>query len=409
MGNDIGICGIVTAHGTIRYNVRATLFGEHLGLNIAIPVPAGSSSGKIDAGKHAIADEPMFCEIVIDRIGSVPQVSSIELRRNAAFNSENIARNFQSIGAKLPFAWNGAAAGVSVMTVSQISVRILRRVDTASFWDTNGSAAGRPSLVPILEISSHGHVTVGLLKPSNAYIYRSMQKSIDTEIPSMNEAAEDEKATKSRGRPREFDREAALAQATRLFWAKGYEATSIMDLTKAMGIGSPSLYAAFGSKEALYADAVRHYGENYEPLFWHNFQAASTAREAVESFLLDTAAVLSRGRDGISTGCMMALSSVGSEGSEQLNELLRSARAVGLERLEARIDRAFAEGEIPASVDRHALARYMQTVQGGMSILARDFATYAELKDVAETAMMAWDSLVADENGRAKTSKKRRK
>ena len=72
-----------------------------------------------------------------------------------------------------------------------------------------------------------------------------------------------ETAARGRGRPRAFDREAALAQATRLFWLKGYEATSIADLTEAMGIGSPSLYAAFGSKEALYAEALRHYAEKY--------------------------------------------------------------------------------------------------------------------------------------------------
>ncbi len=99
--------------------------------------------------------------------------------------------------------------------------------------------------------------------------------------------AEDRKAARGRGRPREFDREAALAQATRLFWSRGFEATSISDLTKAMGIGSPSLYAAFGSKEALYAEALRYYRENYETLFWGNFHSAATAREAVQSLLMD--------------------------------------------------------------------------------------------------------------------------
>src|SRR5687767_8324381 len=120
--------------------------------------------------------------------------------------------------------------------------------------------------------------------------------------------------TRTRGRPRAFDREAALAEATRLFWLKGYEATSISDLTQAMGIGSPSLYAAFGSKEALYAEALRHYGDSYKALFWTKFFAAGTAREAVESFLLDSSAALTGSLLDIPRGCMAALSSVGSEG-----------------------------------------------------------------------------------------------
>jgi AcrR family transcriptional regulator len=219
-------------------------------------------------------------------------------------------------------------------------------------------------------------------------MYRPMQKS----PPSAQ--GEPRRAARSRGRPREFDREAALAQATRVFWSKGYEATSISDLTKAMGIGSPSLYAAFGSKEALYAEALQHYGQCYEPLFWSNFHSAATAREAVMSLLLDSAASMSGCRTDIPNGCMVALSSVGSEGHEQLGELLRSARAVGLERIKARLERAVADGEVPATVDLNALARFVQTVQSGMSILARDGASRAELEDVAQVAMMGWDARV---------------
>lgn len=209
---------------------------------------------------------------------------------------------------------------------------------------------------------------------------------------------------RGRGRPRAFDREAALAQATRVFWSKGYEATSISDLTKAMGIGSPSLYAAFGSKEGLYAEALRHYGENYEPLFWGGFHSAATARDAIMSLLLESAAALSGCRADIPNGCMVALSSVGSEGYEQLGELVRSARAVGLERLKARLKRAVADGEVPASVDLHALARFVQTVQNGMSILARDGASRAELEAVARIAMLGWDARTGGERKTATTS-----
>lgn len=206
----------------------------------------------------------------------------------------------------------------------------------------------------------------------------------------------DDSPARSRGRPRAFDREAALAQATRLFWIKGFEATSIGDLTEAMGIGSPSLYAAFGSKEALYAEALRHYREDNEALVWAGFFSAGTAREAVKSLLMDSAAVLTGCVVDIPRGCMVTLSSVGSEGYVELGELVRAARTVTLDRLKLRLNQAISEGEIPVSTDIHALARFIQTVQNGMSILARDGASRSELEAVAELAMLGWDTRTAD-------------
>lgn len=171
------------------------------------------------------------------------------------------------------------------------------------------------------------------------------------------------------------------------------------DLTQAMGIGAPSLYAAFGSKEALYAEALRHYGDTYEGLVWTQFSSAGTAREAVEFFLMDSSAAVTGSLCDIPRGCMVALSSVGSEGHSDLGELVRAARAVTLKRLKARLARAVADGEIPASVDVHALARFVQTVQNGMSILARDGASRAELEAVAQVAMLGWDARTSDRDG----------
>lgn len=167
------------------------------------------------------------------------------------------------------------------------------------------------------------------------------------------------------------------------------------DLTQAMGIGSPSLYAAFGSKEALYAEALRHYGETNEHLVWSAFQSADTARGAVMSLLMDSAAALTGCAD-LPRGCMVTLSSVGSEGYAELGELVRNARAVTLERLEARIAQAVIDGEVAASADHHALARFVQTVQAGMSILARDGASRSELEAMAEVAMSGWDARTRD-------------
>ncbi|MEQ1942578.1 TetR/AcrR family transcriptional regulator [Mesorhizobium sp. VNQ89] len=198
-----------------------------------------------------------------------------------------------------------------------------------------------------------------------------------------------------RGRPRAFDREAALGAATRLFWAKGYEATSIADLTQAMGIGSPSLYAAFGSKEALYAEALDYYRANYQSLFWDKFQRAPTAREAVRTLLVGSAGALSGCSAGTPSGCMIALSSVGSEGHRELGAKVYEARTAGLHALKARLQAAVADGEVPASVDIDALARFVAAVQGGMSIMARDGANQAELESVADVAMTGWDARIA--------------
>lgn len=201
---------------------------------------------------------------------------------------------------------------------------------------------------------------------------------------------ETERVARIRGRPRAFDREAALGAATRLFWKKGYSATSIADLTEAMGIGSPSLYAAFGSKERLYAEALDKYRRENEAAAWGGFFAADTARDAVRSFLMDSAAGFSQAV----AGCMVTLSAVGCEGNEHLGALVLSARNTAFERLAARLRRGVDEGEIPATVDVHALARFVQGVQNGMSVLARDGVARAELENIAEIAMMGWDARV---------------
>lgn len=199
-----------------------------------------------------------------------------------------------------------------------------------------------------------------------------------------------------RGRPRAFDRDGALLAATRLFWRKGYAATSIADLTEAMGIGSPSLYAAFGSKEALYAEAVRHYGALRGPRVWDRFERAPTARQAVEALLMDSAAALTSPSEyGDPPGCMVTLSAVGSEGCSELGTLVRGLRAEALAAIEARVARAVTKGELPGSVDLSGVARFVLAIQAGMSIQARDGATRSELEAAARVAMAGWNGIVA--------------
>jgi len=219
---------------------------------------------------------------------------------------------------------------------------------------------------------------------------RPTEPAVPTEAA---EAGAKARPARARGRPRAFDREAALAQAMRLFWQKGYDATSIADLTDAMGIASPSLYAAFGSKEALYIEALEHYATTFA-WGWKSFQEAPSAREAVQAWLMESAAFLTGNVLDVPLGCMVTLSGVGTAGHPELCALTRTMRLTSRPVIKTRLEQGVANGEIPASVDLDALARFVQIIQNGMSLQARDGATRAELEAVAQLAMRGWDGLV---------------
>lgn len=195
----------------------------------------------------------------------------------------------------------------------------------------------------------------------------------------------------ARGRPRAFDRDAALNAAMELFWRKGFSATSMADLCAAMGINAPSLYAAFGSKEGLYEAALQHYEQAAAPLIWGGFETAPTARGSIAGLLMASAANLP-GTDR-PPGCMVTLSTAGQEGCERLGELVAQARAEGEAMIAGRLRRAVAEGELPPGTDCAALAAFYACVQHGMSIEARDGADRAKLEAIARSALAAWPAL----------------
>lgn len=194
-----------------------------------------------------------------------------------------------------------------------------------------------------------------------------------------------------RGRPRAFDRAEALQKAMLLFWEKGFQGTAMSELTAAMGINAPSLYACFGSKEALYREAMALYEAGDGAELAAAIAAAPTAREAIGTYLMRSAALFSR--PDKPTGCMVVLSVVHAAGtSEEAGRALRDARTEMQGVLEARLRGALASGELSAG-DPAAIAAFYCTVQQGMSIRARDGASRAELEAVAQGAMAAWPAL----------------
>lgn len=197
----------------------------------------------------------------------------------------------------------------------------------------------------------------------------------------------------ARGRPRGFDREGALRQAMNVFWAKGYESTSMTELIDAMGIASPSLYAAFGSKEGLFHEAVSLYAAEHGLDIWESLDREPGIIDAVRAFLEATARTYSA--EGHPHGCMIVLGArPGPHGESAVADDLRLRRNDSVRRLRQRFARAGAEGELPDSVDAESLGTYFATVQHGMSILARDGADYATLQAVARHAVGTLSTMV---------------
>lgn len=191
-----------------------------------------------------------------------------------------------------------------------------------------------------------------------------------------------------RGRPREFDIDKALDAALLLFWRQGYEGTSLAALTEAMRINVPSLYAAFGNKEALFKRVVDRYIQkpaSYLP----NALKETTARRAAERLLKGAIEMVMH--PDHPDGCLLvhgALAS-GPEADSIRREL--SLRRAGAESaVRRRLEQAIAEGDLARDTDAAKLARYLITIVWGMSVQAAGGATRAQLKEIAEQAMERW-------------------
>ena len=191
------------------------------------------------------------------------------------------------------------------------------------------------------------------------------------------------------GRPRAFDRDEALERAITVFWQHGYDPTSIAMLTESLGIGAPSLYAAFGNKRDLFLEALERYLHTSGGFTGRALAEAPTARGAVDR-LLHEAAVAYTSPDH-PRGCLLITAATNcSPQSSDMVDHLRKIRARGLEALEAKLAADVRTTALPRTTDVHALATFYSTVIQGMSAQARDGASQADLEEVVTAALKAW-------------------
>jgi AcrR family transcriptional regulator len=194
--------------------------------------------------------------------------------------------------------------------------------------------------------------------------------------------------SETRGRPRAFDIDQALDRAVEVFWRKGYEGTSLSDLTRAMGINRPSLYAAFGDKRALFRKVIDRYTNGAADFTLQALQAPK-AREVAERLLFGAAEEMCGGDHP--AGCLLVQGALaaGNEATSVRRELA-SRRDQARALLHQRLRRAKKEGDLPPDADPAALARYLMTVLNGMAVQGAGGASRKDLRRVAEVALQSW-------------------
>lgn len=198
-----------------------------------------------------------------------------------------------------------------------------------------------------------------------------------------------EEPTRRRGRPRRLDRDAGLDIAATLFWQHGYEGTSIADLTAAMGVNPPSLYATYGSKEELYRQSLDHAIARQTVRRNAALEGDMPAYEALALYLEDVVEGISD--PGKPKGCMVSTAVLQhAEESESVARDVAARREASMQMVRARFDRAVAEGELPDGTDTDSLARFYGAVVQGMSAQACDGACAERLKRLVAIALSAW-------------------
>ncbi|WP_428685503.1 TetR/AcrR family transcriptional regulator [Sphingopyxis sp.] len=199
-----------------------------------------------------------------------------------------------------------------------------------------------------------------------------------------------ETATPVKGRPREFCVDKALAEALHVFWAKGYDGASMTDLTEAMGITKPSLYAAFGNKEALFHKALDLY-ESEKLEYTRAALQQPTARRVAEYYLRGGVDV--HAAEGEPQGCMGLMSSLAcSPEAESIKADVISRRASSQRALVERFEQAKREGDLPAHIDAAGLTSFLYAILQGITVQAGAGATRPELERLVDTSLALWPS-----------------
>lgn len=194
---------------------------------------------------------------------------------------------------------------------------------------------------------------------------------------------------RGRGRPQSFDRAQALCAAMRLFWDRGYDGTSFDDLIAAMGISASSFYNAFGSKEALYQEAIDAYLQRVGAWFLTILNDRTDTRTAFDHLL--TTAATQFTRDDQPAGCMIAAAATQCAPTQaRLRDLLATQRTQSEAAMAARLRQGLQAGDLPPGTDIEALAAFYSSLLRGMAIQARDGVPRERLQDIAHIAMQAW-------------------
>ena len=191
-----------------------------------------------------------------------------------------------------------------------------------------------------------------------------------------------------RGRPREFDTEEALDAALEVFWRKGYEGASLPDLTQAMGINRPSLYAAFGNKEELFRRVITRYVEG-PAAYVRKALEEPTARAVAERLLLRSIDLVTDPRNP--SGCLLVQGALAcGEAADSIRRELAARRLATELAIRERFERARSEGDLSADANPADLARFVSTLLRGIAVQAAGGTSRTELRRVARLALRAW-------------------